>query len=49
MKAQIASGRKWSCNRCRWDMLRPWEEKLENVLQQTEDLKQKDKGLEVQL
>jgi hypothetical protein len=42
----MADSGKWSCDRWRWDMLRQLEEKLENVLQQIEELKRKNKGLE---
>jgi hypothetical protein len=45
----MADGGKWSCDRCRWDRLRRLEEKLENALQQIEELKRKNKGLEEQL
>jgi hypothetical protein len=45
----MADSEKWSCDRCRWDRLRQLEEKLENVLQQIEELKRKNKGLEEQL
>jgi phage regulator Rha-like protein len=44
----VVSG-KWSCDRCKWDRLRQLEEKLENALQQIEELKRKNKGLEEQL
>jgi hypothetical protein len=40
---------KWSCDRCRWDSLHQLEKKLENALQQIEELTQKNKGLEEQL
>jgi chromosome segregation ATPase len=40
---------KWSCDRCRWDSLHQLEEKLENALQQIEELTQKNKRLEEQL
>jgi hypothetical protein len=49
VKVQMVDSRKWSCDRCRWDRLRQLEEKLENALQQTEELKRKNKGLEEQL
>jgi hypothetical protein len=45
---RVDSG-KWNCDRCRWDRLRRLEEKLENALQQIEELKRKNKGLEEQL
>jgi hypothetical protein len=45
----MADSGKWSCDRCRWDRLRGLEEKLENALQQIEELKRKNKGLEEQL
>jgi hypothetical protein len=40
---------KWSCDRCSCDRLRQLEEKLENALQQIEELKRKNRGLEEQL
>jgi hypothetical protein len=46
VKVQMTDSGKWTCNRCRWDRLRQLEEKLENVLQQIEELKRKNKGLE---
>jgi hypothetical protein len=49
VKVQMADGGKCSCDRCRWDRLRRLEEKLENALQQIEELKRKKKGLEEQL
>jgi hypothetical protein len=49
VKVQMTDSRKCSCDRCRWDRLRQLEEKLENVLQQIEELKRKNKGLEEQL
>jgi multidrug resistance efflux pump len=42
------SGRR-SCDRCRRERLRQLEEKVENALQQTEELKWKNKTLEEQL
>jgi hypothetical protein len=45
----MAGSGKWSCDRCSWDRLRQLEEKLENALQQIEELKRKNKGLEEQL
>jgi ribosomal protein L37AE/L43A len=49
VKVQMADSGKWSCDRCRWDRLHQLQEKLENALQQIEELKQKNKGLEEQL
>jgi hypothetical protein len=49
VKVQMADSRKWSCDRYRWDRLCRLEEKLENALQQIEELKRKNKGLEEQL
>jgi hypothetical protein len=37
-KAQMDDSVKLCCHRCRWDRLRQLEEKLENDLQQVEDL-----------
>jgi hypothetical protein len=45
----MADSGKWSCVRCTWDRLRRLEEKLENTLQQIEELKRKNKELEEQL
>jgi hypothetical protein len=45
----MADSGKWSCDRCRWDRLRQLEEKVESILQQIEELKWKNKGLEEQL
>jgi hypothetical protein len=49
VKVQMADSRKWSYDRCRWDRFHRLEEKLENTLQQIEELKWKNKGLEEQL
>jgi hypothetical protein len=49
VKVQMANSVKWSCDSCRWDRLCQLEEKLENDLQQIEELKRKNKGLEEQL
>jgi hypothetical protein len=49
VKVRMADSGKWSCDRCRWDRLRQLEEKLENALQQIEELKRKNMGLEEQL
>jgi hypothetical protein len=48
VKVQMTDSRKWSCDRCRWDRLCELQEKLENALQQIEELKRKNKGLEEQ-
>jgi hypothetical protein len=45
----MAVSGKWSCVRCRWGRLCQLEERLKNSLQQTEDLKWKNKGLKEQL
>jgi hypothetical protein len=45
----MADSGKWSCDRFRWDRLRQLEEKLEDTLQQIEELKRKNKGLEEQV
>jgi Zn-finger protein len=45
----MADSGKWSCDRCRWDRLRELEEKLENALQQIEDLNRKNSELAEQL
>jgi hypothetical protein len=49
VKVQMADSGKWSCDRCRWDNLCQLWEKLENALQQIEELKSNNKGLEEQL
>jgi hypothetical protein len=49
IKAQMADSGKWICDRCTWDRLCQLEEKLENALQQIEELKRKNKRLEEQL
>jgi hypothetical protein len=49
VKLQIADSGKWSCDRYRWDRLRQLEEKLEDALQQIEELKRKNKGIEEHL
>jgi hypothetical protein len=49
VKVQMTESGKWNCDRCRWDGLHQLEEKLENALQQIEELKWKNKGLEQQL
>jgi hypothetical protein len=35
----MADSGKWICDRCRWDGLHQLEEKLENALQQIEEVK----------
>jgi hypothetical protein len=49
VKAQMADSGKWSCDRCQWNRLSQLERKLENALQEIEELKRKNKGLEEQL
>jgi hypothetical protein len=49
VKVQIADSGNWSYDRCRWERLRQIQEKLENALQQIEELKRKNQGLEEQL
>ena len=46
---QVAESGKWYCNMCRWERVRLLEEKLQNTLLETEDLKQKNKRMEKQL
>jgi hypothetical protein len=41
VRAQMAKTGKWCCHRCRRDRICQMEEKLENALQQIEDLKLK--------
>jgi hypothetical protein len=45
----MADSGRWSYDRCRWNRLCRLEEKLENALQQIEELKWKNKGLDEQL
>jgi hypothetical protein len=49
VKTHMADSGKWNCERCKWDRLRQLEGKLENGLQQIEELKRRNKGLEDQL
>ena len=49
VKAQVAEGRKWICDKCRSDRLRLLEETLQNALLQINDLTRKNKALEEQL
>jgi hypothetical protein len=46
---QVAESGKWICDRCRCEMVRLLEEKLQSALLETEDLKQKNKRMEEQL
>jgi hypothetical protein len=45
----MTDSRKWCCDMCRWNSLRQLAVKLEIVLEQIENLKRKNKGLEDQL
>ena len=46
IKAQLVGSGKWNCERCKWERLCLLEEKLQNTLNQTEDLKLRNKKLE---
>jgi hypothetical protein len=46
---QAAASGKWICDRCIWERVRLLEEKLQNGLLQTEDLKRKNKRMVEQL
>jgi len=49
LKAHLVDSGKWNCERCKWESLCLLQEKLQNVLNQTEDLKLRNKKLEEQL
>jgi len=49
VKAQLADSGKWNCERCIWERICLLEEKLQNALNQIEDLKLRNKILEEQL
>jgi hypothetical protein len=49
LKVEMAANGKWCCDRYRWGRLRELEVKLEIFLEQTVDLKRKNKGLKDQL
>jgi hypothetical protein len=49
VKAQFVDSGKWNCERCKWERLCLLEEKLQNALNQFEDLKLRNKKLEEQL
>jgi len=49
VKAQLVDSGKWNCERCKWERLRLLEEKLQNALNQIEELKLRNKKLEEQL
>jgi hypothetical protein len=49
VKAQVAESGTWICERCRSEILRLLEEKLQNALLQIEDLIRRNKALENQL
>jgi hypothetical protein len=49
VKAQLVDSGKWNCERCKWERLCLLEEKLQNALNQTEDVKPRNKMLEEQL
>jgi hypothetical protein len=46
IKAQLADSGKWNYERCKWERLCLIEEKLQNALNQIEDLKLRNKMLE---
>jgi len=47
--AQLVDSGKWNCERCKWERLCLLEEKLQNALNQNEDLKLRNKKLDEQL
>jgi hypothetical protein len=49
VKAQLTESGKCNCERCKWESLCLLEEKLQNALNQIEDLKLRNKMLEEQL
>jgi hypothetical protein len=49
VKAKFVDSGKWNCERCKWERICLLEEKLQNVLNQTEDVKPRNKMLEEQL
>jgi len=46
VKAQVAEGKKWICDKCRSERLGLLEEKLQNALLQIDDLTRKNKALD---
>jgi hypothetical protein len=46
VKAQLVDSGKWNCERCKWERVCLLEEKLQNALNQTENLKLRNKKLE---
>jgi len=49
VKPQLVHSGKWNCERCKWERPCLLKEKLQNALNQTEDLKLRNKNLEEQL
>jgi hypothetical protein len=49
VKAQLADSGKWNCERFKWERLCLLEEKLQDALNQVEDLKLRNKMLKEQL
>ena len=49
VQAQLVDSGKWNCESCKWERLCLLEEKLQNDLNQIEDLKLRNKKLEEQL
>ena len=49
VKAQLVDSRIWNCERCKWERLCLFEEKLKNAVIEIEDLKLRNKRLEEQL
>jgi hypothetical protein len=49
VKAQVAESGKWVCDKCRSEMLRLLEEKMQDALHQIDALTRKNKALKEQL
>jgi hypothetical protein len=49
VKVQLVDSGRWNCERCKWERLCLLEEKLQNALNQIEDLKMRNKNLGEQL
>jgi hypothetical protein len=49
VKAQVAAGEKWSCERCKTDRLRKLQEDLQDALKQIDELRARNSELEEKL
>jgi hypothetical protein len=49
VKTELVDSGKWNCERCKWERPCLLEEKLQNALNQNEDLKLRNKKLDEQL